>query len=627
MSLFCIGRVIMKSISKKSNSILIKSIVVLLAVFLVIPGIAKTVTAAGNTVAEVGTELSKTDVIPLTLNRSKIQTEIPAYDGTVSDIVPGDDTGIDMVLNKTYTASYPAALDYFGIPLTVNIEVTLVDTGLMPETGSFCKIYTAKNFVNVGWRKGYDVKVQWKISIVDPATGKPYNAPFYVGFNDPDESNYGFSNATKRELLYVNDEEELAAKSYIVKENGLFRIDENGNELNPQTMLDSPGTFFENALFITSMLKEENASFTFTTTTFAGGAISVPYIYSVKYKVKYELNDDKTAPATNPTENPDEYYTSGKDIVIEDPTRPGYVFTGWEDKDGDPQDTIPAWERGDKTFVATWKKIEYKLEYDPNEDYAGGKDSVDGEMDDQTVTIGDNTLNDNEYSATGYKFTGWNTKPDGTGDAYKDPDTYTVTAEDIKDKEDGDTVAILYAQWEPIEYTIKYDPNGGEGEMPDDDHRKYDTDYELSTHLYTREGYDWVGWNTKPDRDGQEYVENEGYRNLTAEDGGVVTMYAQWKPWEYYLDYDANGGVGEMPMQNFTYEDETMMSKKNQFTREGYKFTGFLYTFNGNSKIITDPAEFREMLLELGPYSKITLIAQWEKIQEQVAPIPITGVE
>ena len=71
-------------------------------------------------------------------------------------------------------------------------------------------------------------------------------------------------------------------------------------------------------------------------------------------------------------------------------------------------------------------------------------------------------------------------------------------------------------------------------------------------------------------------------------------------------------------MQTFTYEDESMMSEKNKFTRDGYKFTGFLYTYNGNSKLITTPEEFREMLLALGPNSKITLIAQWEKIKVQV---------
>ncbi len=149
----------------------------------------------------------------------------------------------------------------------------------------------------------------------------------------------------------------------------------------------------------------------------------------------------------------------------------------------------------------------------------------------------------------------------------------------------------------------------------------------MSTHLYTREGYDWVGWNTKPGRDGQEYTENEGYRNLTKEDGGVVTMYAQWEPWKYFIDYDPNGGEGDMPMQTFTYEDDSMMSEKNRFTRDGYKFTGFVYSYNGNTKLITDPAEFREMLLALGPNSKITLIAQWEKIAVKAVAIPVTGVE
>ena len=616
----------MNSFRKNSKNVLIKIIAILLTVFLAVPGIVKTVQAAGNTVADVGKEISETNVIALNLDRSKIQTSIPVFDGSITDVNPGDNVGIDMVLNQPYTATYPAALDYFGTPLTVNIKVTLVDKGLMPETNSFCKIYIGSNYVRVGWQNAYDVKVKWETSIVDPATGNPYPAPFLVGFRDPDESNYGFD-LSGRELIYINDTESLAAKNYIVKDNGLFRTDAEGKELDPKTLMDTPSPMFDNATFITSMLKAENASFTFTTTTFDGGAVGVPYLYSRKYKVNYVLNDDETAPATNPEDNPKEYHTTDETIEIEDPSRPGYKFVGWEDENGNPKDTIDPWEEGDKTFVAKWEKIEYKIEYRPNEEYAGGEGSVDGEMDDQKVTLGDNTLNDNKYSAEGYKFVGWNTEPDGSGTSYDDPDNYPVTVKDIEGKKDGDTVGILYAQWEPIEYLIKYDPNGGEGEMDDDDHRKYDTDYELSTHLYTREGYDWVGWNTKPGRDGQEYTENEGYRNLTKEDGGVVTMYAQWEPWKYFIDYDPNGGEGDMPMQTFTYEDDSMMSEKNRFTRDGYKFTGFIYSYNGNTKLITDPAEFREMLLALGPNSKITLIAQWEKIAVKAVAIPVTGVE
>ncbi|MBR4461211.1 MAG: InlB B-repeat-containing protein [Erysipelotrichaceae bacterium] len=611
---------------KKWGVNLVKILTIILAVMMLVPSVARHVDAAGNTMADVGKEISKTDMEELTLTTTNIITSIPRYTGTVSALQPGDGNGIEMEVGAEYTATYPAELDYFGTPLSVQVTVKLLDKSDMPATGSYCRLYIDNNgHVKVVWKKGYNVKVSWQIDITDPNSGEGYPVSFLVGYKDPDESNYDFT-TSGRALLYINDEQKLAAKHYLVKSNGLYRIDDDGTELDPKTYMDNPSNFLE-ATFLVGLNPSDNGSFAFKTTTFSDGAIEVPYFYAKYYDVTYVLNDEDGPAANNPKENPTSYHTTGNTIDIEDPTRPGYEFLGWTDENGTPKDSIDPWEEGDKTFVAQWKKIEYKIEYRPNEEYAGGEGSVKGEMDDQTVTLGDNTLNDNQYSADGYKFVGWNTKPDGSGKAFNDPDNYPVTVDDIEGKEDGDTIGILYAQWEPIEYTIKYDPNGGEGEMDDDDHRKYDTDYNLSTHLYTREGYNWVGWNTEPGRDGQEYTENEEYRNLTKEDGGVVTMYAQWEPWKYYIDYDPNGGTGDMPMQTFTYEDESMMSEKNKFTRDGYKFTGFVYSYNGNTKLITDPAEFREMLLSLGPESKITLIAQWEKIATAVVAIPVTGVE
>ncbi len=605
----------------KLGSRLVKILTVILAVMMLIPAVAASVNAAGGTVKDVGTAVAKTDMIELELDTSKIVTELP------SSTADADQT----VLNKTYTAVYPSALDYFGTKLTVEVTAKQTSNGQMADyEGASSKLWVDEGYVRSTWERAVDVHTEWTIKITDPATGEAYPVRFLVGFNDPDESNYIFD-TTSKELFYYDPDDATTANRasthYAVKNDGIYRLDDEGNELDPATYRATPSDLHNDSFFFVGLKKEDAGYLAFRTDTFSWGGIKVPYIYAKQYKVNYVLNDDETAPATNPSTNPGEYHSTGETIEIEDPTRPGYKFVGWEDENGNPKDTIDPWEEGDKTFVAKWEKIEYKIEYKPNEEYAGGEGSVSGEMDDQTVTLGDNTLNDNEFSAVGYKFVGWNTKPDGSGDAYNDPDTYVVTVEAIEGKKDGDIVGTLYAQWEPIEYLIKYDPNGGEGEMDDDDHRKYDTDYELSTHLYTREGYTWVGWNTEADRSGTEYTENEGYRNLTAEDGGVITMYAQWEPWKYYIDYDANGGQGEMPMQTFNYEDESMMSNKNQFTRDGYKFVGFIYTYNGNTKLITDPAEFREMLLSLGPESKITLIAQWEKIAVKAAPIPVTGVE
>lgn len=68
------------------------------------------------------------------------------------------------------------------------------------------------------------------------------------------------------------------------------------------------------------------------------------------------------------------------------------------------------------------------------------------------------TIQANKYKRQGYKFTGWNTKPDGTGTAYTEGQTVTMPKE-------GQSLN-LYAQWQTVEYPLVYDLNGGTGTTP-----------------------------------------------------------------------------------------------------------------------------------------------------------------
>ena len=63
------------------------------------------------------------------------------------------------------------------------------------------------------------------------------------------------------------------------------------------------------------------------------------------------------------------------------------------------------------------------------------------------------TATDNQFTRTGYTFTGWNTKADGTGTAYHAGATIDYPAE-------GKTLT-LYAQWKVSSHTVTFDSNGG----------------------------------------------------------------------------------------------------------------------------------------------------------------------
>lgn len=53
--------------------------------------------------------------------------------------------------------------------------------------------------------------------------------------------------------------------------------------------------------------------------------------------------------------------------------------------------------------------------------------------------------------------------------------------------------------------------------------------YDLNVNTYSREGYDFVGWNTKSDGSGTAYSDGAEIENLTDETDGVVILYAQWR--------------------------------------------------------------------------------------------------
>ena len=90
---------------------------------------------------------------------------------------------------------------------------------------------------------------------------------------------------------------------------------------------------------------------------------------------------------------------------------------------------------------------------------------------------------------------------------------------------------------------LSYNANGGE-EGPQSSYTGGAT-LNVSKDVPTRTYYDFIGWNTKPDGNGDSYKADELY--TFAEDNGnggcVVTLYAQWKLVEHTVTYTADGQI------------------------------------------------------------------------------------
>ena len=132
----------------------------------------------------------------------------------------------------------------------------------------------------------------------------------------------------------------------------------------------------------------------------------------------------------------------------------------------------------------------------------------------------------------GYKFKEWNTNLDGSGDSYNAGDAY-------KNLSTKDNFSFnLYSILSPITYKIKFDSNGGVGDM-DDKLLTYDVGASLSKNLFKNGNHRFKEWNTKSDGSGTSYKDGQDVKNLTDTDNYVITLYAIWED-DTGLKYDYN---------------------------------------------------------------------------------------
>ena len=126
-----------------------------------------------------------------------------------------------------------------------------------------------------------------------------------------------------------------------------------------------------------------------------------------------------------------------------DPTAVGYVFNGWyTDSSCTQAFNFKSSVTADITLYAGWSAIRYTVKFDSN----GGV----GTMASQSFVYNTKAnLTANTFSRSGYYFAGWNTKADGSGDAYAD------TAEVINLTTVSGGNVDLYAQWKSIYNVIE----------------------------------------------------------------------------------------------------------------------------------------------------------------------------
>ena len=277
--------------------------------------------------------------------------------------------------------------------------------------------------------------------------------------------------------------------------------------------------------------------------------------------------DKNAASATGSMENQEFTYDQQQALTTNSYTNAGYTFKGWATSqngdvvytDGQQVSNLTTQANGQVTLYAVWQANKYQVVFDPN--------TGSGNMENQEFTYGqEQKLNANQFTKEGYTFKGWNTQANGAGQAYADLASVSNLATEGQ--------VTLYAQWQANNYTVKFDANGGQGKMQDQQF-EYDKAQKLSENAFTKENYTFAGWATSQNGD-VVYTDAKEVKNLTTANNGEVTLYAVWTENDSYnVVYDNNydSQVPSDPQKvylgvNYTIKSETP-------SREGYTFVGW----------------------------------------------------
>lgn len=141
-----------------------------------------------------------------------------------------------------------------------------------------------------------------------------------------------------------------------------------------------------------------------------------------------------------------------------------------------------------------------------------------------------------------------------------------------------------YAQWAMNQYSVKFNANGGSGEMANQAF-VYGMSQNLSANAFTRTGYTFQGWATSAGG-AKVYDDQQSVNNLTTTANGTVNLYAVWVGCQYAVKFNANGGIGTMVDQPFSFWVSQDLSS-NAFSRVGYAFDGWATSADG-TKVYSD---------------------------------------
>ena len=177
---------------------------------------------------------------------------------------------------------------------------------------------------------------------------------------------------------------------------------------------------------------------------------------------------------------------------------------------------------GSLILCAYFKRDAYELSFDLN----GGKVPSEGAgFGKEKIRFGKNIfLPTTVPLKEGYIFQGWSLEADNDAVLLSPGDSFVAQNHDT----------VLYAQWKPLRFTVKYDKNAAYSKVPgisgtvEDTEYVYQKDSYASKTLFKASDAKVVAWNSKPDGSGISVLPGTNMKGLF-DSCKTLTLYAIWE--------------------------------------------------------------------------------------------------
>ena len=266
----------------------------------------------------------------------------------------------------------------------------------------------------------------------------------------------------------------------------------------------------------------------------------------------------------------------------------GYVFNGWSNCPAINTVGTSFVIHGDTTLCSLWViDSKFKVTYMGNGQSTGNPPPIASGS--GYVAILGNT---GSLTKSGYAFSGWNTKADGSGTPYAIGFLYNRIAD-----------LTLYAVWTPTKttYTLTYDGNGNSGgSAPSPTTGAGSVTLAANSGSLVKSGNHFGNWNTKADGTGISYSLGSSY-NLISN----ITLYALWAPNTYTITYEGNGSTsGVAPNATVGSGPVTLATNSGALAKSRNSYVGWNTAADGSgtSYSVGDPYTLN---------ADITLFAVW----------------